>query len=97
MSNGTKKLRRKQYLVEILGSHGPYHQRQHQRSPSCACPTHQLAGCHLPLASLTGEGTGDDVQSMTVTTLPLCFFLKLRNLLNTRHEVDFSNKKYAQE
>jgi hypothetical protein len=78
----------KEYLVEISCSYGPYHQRQHQRSPSCVCPTHQLAGCHLPLALLAGQGTGGDMQSITVTSLPLCFFLKLRNLLNTGHEVE---------
>lgn len=42
--------------------------------------------CHLPLAlplsSSAGEGTDGDVQSMTVASLPLCFFPKLRNLLN---------------
>lgn len=40
------------------------------------------AGCHLPLSSSAGEGTDGDVQSMTVASLPLCFFPKLRNLLN---------------
>lgn len=44
--------------------------------------TDPSAGCHRPLASWTGEGTGGDVQSMTVTSLPLCFLPKLRNLLN---------------
>lgn len=47
---------------------------------------HPPAGCHLPLAlplsSSAGEGTDGDVQSMTVASLPLCFFPKLRNLLN---------------
>jgi hypothetical protein len=34
------------------------------------------------LASWAGEGTGVDVQSMTVTSHPLCFLPKLRNLLS---------------
>jgi hypothetical protein len=40
------------------------------------------ADCHPPLSSSATEDTDGDLQSMTVTSLALFFFPKLRNLLN---------------